>query len=156
VLDKVLILTTGWEEDYWEKEKEAPYPGRKYTNLSEWDSLRENCPIAGLGIYTKYRKNDFRDKNFVYLRIDGMRFDETDGRPYFNFKPVKISSLSSKALLDQLPQLSGKLFLSLKSDDVLNALSAIGETSPDEWLALAKGASSLKTVSWQDCIGRYF
>lgn len=60
MLDKVLILTTGWEEDYWEKEKEAPYSGRKYTDLSEWDSLRENCPIAGLGIYTKYRKNDFR------------------------------------------------------------------------------------------------
>lgn len=67
-----------------------------------------------------------------------------------------ISELSSKALLDQLPQLSGKLFLSLKSDVVLNALLAIGETSPDEWLKLAKGTSSLKTVSWQDYIGRYF
>jgi len=38
-MKKILLLATVWQPDYWESDKEAPYPKHKYTDLPEWDMI---------------------------------------------------------------------------------------------------------------------
>jgi len=55
-MKQVILLATDWASDYWESNKEAPYPKTKYTELPGWEELSKNCPLAGLGIYSKLKK----------------------------------------------------------------------------------------------------
>jgi len=155
-MDKVIILCTAWKEDYWETPKEAPYPKRQYTELPEWDNLARNCPLAGLGVYIKQRvsreERDYRDRNFVYLRINGMRYDKNTKQPFFNFEPISASRVSSKKLLEQLPLT--RLFSAIKIEELLSILEILGEKPPDRWLELTKVEKI--TWSWRDYVGLYF
>lgn len=154
--DRILILCTAWGSDYWETPKEAPYPKRQYTALPEWETLASNCPLAGLGVYIKQRvsgeERDYRDKNFVYLKIKGMRYDKNTKQPYFNFEPIKTSKTSSKRLLEQLPSIP--LFSAIKSEDLLNILKILGEQPLQEWVKLI--IFEKPTKSWRDYIGVRF
>lgn len=149
--DRVIILCTAWRPDYWEISQEAPYPKRRYTELPEWETLASNCPLAGLGVYSKGKKGDYRNRNFVYLKINGMRYDENK-QPYFHFEPIKISKTSSKRLLEQLPSLS--LFSAIKGEDLLNILETLGEQPPQEWMELFTVEKPAK--SWRNYIGIRF
>ena len=70
-MKKILLLATVWQPDYWESDKEAPYPKHKYTDLPEWDDLSKSCSLPGIGRYSK----DFSQNTFVYLKIMGMKYD---------------------------------------------------------------------------------
>ena len=50
-MKEVLLLATAWTSDYWESDKEAPYPKNKYTDLTGWDDLSKRCPLPGIGKY---------------------------------------------------------------------------------------------------------
>jgi len=154
--DRVIILCTAWDSNYWEDPKEAPYPKRRYTDLPEWETLTLNCPLAGLGIYIKQKiggeERDYRNRNFVYLKIKGMRYDKDTEKPYFNFEPIKTSGTSSKRLLEQIPSLP--LFSTVKSEDLLNILETLGEEIPKEWIELMMTKKPAK--SWRDYVGVRF
>ena len=97
-MEKILVLATGWEPDYWESDKEAPYPKRKYTDLPDWDDLSINCPLPGIGRYIKQKGKDFSKNAFIYLEIRGMRYDFTTKFPYFDFRTLTISNTGSDKL----------------------------------------------------------
>jgi len=153
-MKKVILLATAWEPDYWGKPKTAPYPKRKYSELSDWETLSKNCPLAGLGIYIKQKENDYRDRPFVYLKIKGMDCGENE-QPLFDFEPIKKSYTESKELWNKLPHQNKKnLFSSIDADNLIKILKEIGETHPEEWLDLIE---SVKTpTDWRDYIGKYF
>lgn len=134
--DRIIILCTTWAEDYWERPKEAPYPKTRYKDLPDWDNLAQSCPLPGLGIYIKQRDRDYTHRNFVFLRIDGMRFDKENEQPCFSFTPIGVSTLPSRTFIEQFPYGSIRLFSALKADNVLEALRAIGVNPPEEWLRL--------------------
>ena len=154
--DKIIILRTAWGKDYWEKGKEAPFPHTKYSELQDWNTLSQNCPLPGLGVYIKQRikqeEHDYRYKPFVYLRIEGMRSDIKNGQPYFTFTPVGISKTQSKNLEEKLQSLP--LFSALPSEDLLNILRELGETPPQEWTKLINSTNPI--YGWRDYIGKYF
>ena len=154
-MKKVILLCTAWAPDYWESPKEAPYPKRKYTDLSDWETLSKNCPLPGIGIYIKQKNKDFRENPFVYLKITGMRYDENDKSPCFNFEPIKESSIESKILMEKLPPENQKLLFSaidvFQLDKILNE---IGEKPPEEWSKLIKLV--IEPAEWYDYIGEYF
>ncbi|ROL56130.1 hypothetical protein D9V84_09410 [Bacteroidetes/Chlorobi group bacterium Naka2016] len=153
-MKKVILLATAWHSDYWESDKEAPYPGTTYTQLKEWDELSQNCPLAGLGIYIKQKENDFRTIPFVYLKITGMRYDPITQQPYFNFKVIKKASRESIELSIRLPSETRRLFSAINADQLIKILNEIGEKPPAEWLSLIESGQT--SVSWEDYIGKYF
>jgi mRNA-degrading endonuclease YafQ of YafQ-DinJ toxin-antitoxin module len=153
-MKQVILLATRWASDYWESDKEAPYPKTKYTELPGWEELSKNCPLAGLGIYIKLKKNDLTNIPFVYLKITGMRYDTNTHTPYFNFRVIKKSKTESKRLLDRLPKEKKKLFSSIEAGQLINILNEIGEEPPKEWSELIELVG--REVSWENYIGEYF
>jgi len=158
VSGRVLILYTHWEpEDYWEQPREAPYPGRSYRELPEWDELAKSCPLPALGVYTKGRlkKDKYVDrthKEFVYLRLLGMRFDRESGQPYFLIEPISRASRPSREFLKSFP--ATNLFAVVDGDRILAVLRALGEEPPEDWVKLI--GTKRFTISWRDYVGKYF
>ncbi len=153
-MKKVILLYTDWEEKYWEFPKEAPYPGREYTQLPEWDETKKNLPLPGLGIYSKFKKQDLSEDPFVYIRVDGMRYDENSKQPYFSFTRIERSKTKSFNLSKILPSEAKKLFSGIDAENLMEYLTQIGETPPKEWMDLIE----LKEmpIRWEDSIGVYF
>ena len=67
-MKKVLLLATGWEPDYWESDKEAPYPKLDYRSLPDWEDLSRNCPLPGIGRYIKQKGQDFSSNLMEQMR----------------------------------------------------------------------------------------
>jgi len=153
-MKEVILLATGWSSDYWESDKEAPYPKKKYTELPEWEELSKNCPLPGLGIYIKQKEKDFKKIPFVYLKITGMRYDTNTQAPYFNFKVIKKAGKESESLTDKLPAENKKLFSAIEAGQLIKILNEIGEEPPKEWSDLIESEGT--TVSWKNYIGEYF
>lgn len=154
--DKVVILRTAWSKNFWEKERQAPFPHIEY-DRSKWNELSQNCPLPGLGVYIKQRiKNkeyDYRYKPFVYIRIEGINFDANNNQPVFSFTPISVSKKAlSKDIEGKFPDLP--LFSTVPSKDILSALQGLGETLPQEWMKLINSTGPI--YSWRDYIGRYF
>lgn len=153
-MKKVMLLATAWTSDYWESDKEAPYPKTKYSFLTGWEELSNNCPLAGLGIYIKQKGKDFTKMPFIYLKITHMRYDINTESPFFTFKVIQKSSTESESLTDRLSSESPKLFSAINAGQLIKILNEIGEKPPKEWLDLIE---LVKTpVDWRDCIGKHF
>jgi mRNA-degrading endonuclease YafQ of YafQ-DinJ toxin-antitoxin module len=153
-MKQVILLATDWDPNYWESNKEAPYPKRKYTELPGWEELSKNCPLAGLGIYSKLKKNDLTKIPFVYLKIIGMRYESNTHEPHFNFELIKKSKTESKRLIDRLPEENKKLFSAIEAGQLIKILYEIGEEPPKEWFELIELVRT--PVSWEEYIGKYF
>lgn len=153
-MKRVLLLATGWQLDYWELDKEAPYPKTKYTDLSEWDDLSKSCPLPGIGIYIKQKGKDFSQNPFVYLKIMGMRYDLTTKQPYFNFKTLTKSKIESRILEGKLSSDNRKLFSVIEPEKLFKILQDIGEEPPEEWKNLMEIEEEI--IHWRDYIGKYF
>jgi len=153
-MKKILLLATGWQTYYWESDKEAPYPGTKYTTIPEWDDLSRSCPLPGIGIYIKQKDKDLRKDPFVYLIITGMRYDPSTEKPYFTFKAITKSKKESQILSSELPPANKKLFSVIDSERLVGSLRNIGETPPKEWENLIEAEEEI--ISWKDYIGKYF
>lgn len=158
MLNEVILLTTDWEPDYWNKPKTAIYPGKvKYTDIPNWSNLASSCPLAGLGIYYAGRKHDYSGLRFVYITITRMSYDVGTGNPRFNFEVVRPSKTSSDKLRSKLPPKYLRLISTIPIEDLLNVLSDLGEEEPEEWLKLAVvGVSQKRSPAWREFIGDYF
>jgi hypothetical protein len=150
-MKKVILLATTWTPTYWNVSQEAPYPKKRYKELSDWEELSKNCPLPGLGIYIKQKD---RNMKFSYLLIKGMRYDSVSEQPYFEFAPIHESSTESRELTSKLPNENRTLFSSIQSDTLINILKNIGESPPEEWKNLIELKETI--ISWQDYIGKYF
>jgi len=154
--DRVLVLYTHWSEDYWTRAREAPYPGRSYRELPEWDKLVNSCPLPALGVYIKGRLKgehvDRTHKEIVYLKVTGMRFNEGTEQPYFRIEPIRESSIPSKVFLESFPATS--LFTVVEVTKILEILKALGEEPPKEWIELIEARKPV--IGWRDYVGKYF
>ncbi|MGB9853143.1 MAG: hypothetical protein ACPLPX_09825 [Candidatus Kapaibacteriota bacterium] len=154
-MKKILLLATAWEPDYWESDKEAPYPKTNYADLPEWDDLSKNCPLPGIGRYIIQKNKDYSSNQFVYLKITGMRYDPSTKQPYFDFKTLMKSKTESYKLKDHLPKFNqNKLFFAIESEKLIEILKNIGEDPPEEWLKLIEIKEEI--IHWKDYIGKYF
>lgn len=149
-MKQVLILATNLQPDYWNTGKEARYKNQKYTELPQWNELELNCPIPGIGRYY----GNYSESPFVYLKINGMRYDPTTGIPYFNINPIAKSDSSSTKLYDKLPTSCRKYFSAIDASNLLGILKDINEEPPKEWIELLD--SQIKSFNWKDYIGRHF
>ena len=157
-MNQVILLTTDWAKDYWHESKTAKYPGKvSYTQVPDWSNLAASCPLPGLGIYYRGRKNDYSRIPFVYIKINEMTYDPGTGNPYFRFEPVRVSKTQSDRLRAKLPPTCRGLISTIQIEDLLNVLSDIGEEPPDEWLKLPiAGTSQKPSLAWRDYLGNYF
>lgn len=153
-MKKILLLATRWQPDYWESDKEAPYPGTIYTDLPEWDSLSASCPLPGIGRYIKYRDKDYSLNPFVYLKIIGMRYDSNTKKPYFDFKTLTKSKRESSILEGKLPSNNRRLFSVIEPEKLIGILQDIGEELPEEWKKLIEIKEEI--IRWKNYIGKYF
>lgn len=153
-MKRVLLLATGWQPDYWELDKEAPYPKTKYTDLPEWDDLSKSCPLLGIGRYIKQKDKDFSQNPFVYLKIMGMRYDLITKQPYFNFKTLTKSKIESRILEGKLSSDNRNLFSVIEPEKLFRILQDIGEEPPKEWKKLMEIKEEI--IYWRDYIGKYF
>ncbi|MEO0131426.1 MAG: hypothetical protein ABIK73_00580 [candidate division WOR-3 bacterium] len=154
-MKQCLVLTTNfrWKDapnvPYWEKnEAETPYRGMNYNQLDNWHELAENCPLPGIGRY--YR--EYKSYAFDYLMITGMRYDESNGRPFFAFRYLQRSRTSSVELNRRLP--IGNLFCAVDPDTILRILDELGEQPPQDWLNLFE--TEIRISVWTDWIGQRF
>jgi hypothetical protein len=124
--------------------------------------LSKYCPLPGIGIYTKGKRNDFSSIEFAYLKIKGMEYDSSTQMPYFHFETLEKSNTPSRQLIVKLPGTnkwnpdSVKLFSSIDCQRMLEILKELGENPPDEWMKLIETPAAGKAVDWRDYIGRYF
>lgn len=153
-MKKALILATGWAPDYWESDKEAPYPKTKYTELDEWDDLFKNCPLPGIGRYIKQKDRDLSTERFVYLKVSGMRYDPNTQEPYFSVKFLKKSNTESSKLENGLPYNKRRFFSAMESEELIKILKNIGEEPPEEWKKLTEIKEEI--THWKDYLGKYF
>ena len=149
-MKKILLLATLFQPDYWESDKEAPYPRHRYTDLLEWNDLSNSCPLPGIGRYIK----DFSQNSFVYLKIMGMKYDPDTEQPYFNFKTITKSKTESRRLEEKLPYDKRRLFSVIEPEKLIGILQEIGEEPPEEWKKLIEKEEEI--IHWKDHIGKYF
>jgi len=153
MVNKVIVLCTVWKEDYWEKPGEAPYRKRSYMEIPEWNILSRNCPLPGLGIYTKKRGKDYTYRNFVYLRIDEMKVDEA-GQPHFIFNLIKTSKSPSIKFLDKYPQGAKDYSMHWLLIRYWKHYGSWGEEPPEEWVKLVERVKP--EDRWREYIGKIF
>lgn len=121
--------------------------------MLDWNELKNNLPLPGLGIYGKFKKQDLTQEPFVYLQINGMNYD-TSEQPLFSITPIGKSRIKSIQLTNILSSQFKKLFVSIDANILIDLLKSIGEDPLQEWMKLIelKGMP----VSWRDYIGKYF
>ncbi|HUU87961.1 MAG TPA: hypothetical protein VMX17_09420 [Candidatus Glassbacteria bacterium] len=152
-MKKVILLSTDWEKGYWESSKEAPYTKKQYIELPEWNVLRGNLPLPGLGLYGHFKKQNLSEEPFVYLQVNGMRYDDSK-QPYFSFNSIAKSKTKSIRLTERLsPGLRG-FFSAIDVEELVKILSKIEETPPSDWMEMFE--IKAMSVSWDDYLGKYF
>jgi len=155
-MNQVILLTTRWSRNYWESTQDAPYKWDVINNgLSNLTDLAKSFPLPALGIYGKGKQEDYSDRNFVYIRIQGITADDKPANGLFHSEPVKPSSTSSNVLRSKLPD--RRLVAVIETDTLLKILNEIGEQPPTQWLQMVtREVVSIKTPSWRDYLGHYF
>ena len=130
-MSKVLILSTHWREGYWESDgsSTAIYPDTKYTRMSDWEKVSEECPVAGIGLY----HTRINEEYFVYLKVNQMKYDSRSREPKFVFKTVAVSDTESYKLDSEL---SGRLFYTVESNRLTDILDELDESPPEDWISL--------------------
>ncbi|MDD5434898.1 MAG: hypothetical protein PH343_05660 [Nitrospira sp.] len=137
-MKKIFILATSWEPNYWGTEKEAPYEGLKYTDISDWNDLAKSCPLAGIGIYKKHKEKDYSLTQFMYLIIKGIQYNPETESPYFWVTPIKRSRVTCSRLERDLPEDNQKWFSAIDQTILTGILKDLGERPPELWLNLLK------------------
>lgn len=129
LMNKVLILSTHWREDYWKTDGEATarYPETEYTRMPDWDEVEEACPVPGIGKY----HTRLREKEFVYLRIKEISYVRSTGEPKFVHESIGESDAKSYELDEEL---SGQMFFTVGQEDIVEVLEDLGEEIPEDWI----------------------
>lgn len=147
-MKEVLILCTGWAENYWESDKVAPYPKR---SLKPIQHLKSNLPIAGIGAYIKQRGKDFSSRSPCFLIVRNIDENER-GEPQFDVHFIsKIEGITSSKFLGEVG--AQDLFFSIPQGKVLEVLDKLGVKPPLEWKTLLEEEFP---PSWRDWIGKRF
>ncbi|MBI5193505.1 MAG: hypothetical protein HZA08_08715 [Nitrospirae bacterium] len=138
-MKNILLLATSWDPNYWTNEREASYEGAKFTDLPEWDELEDKCPLAGIGFFKKHKEKDYSLMQFVYLQINGIRYDPDTGYPSFWTYPIKRSRVTSSRLERALPEENLEWFTAIEKSVLTDILKDLGEKPPEAWMELLKG-----------------
>ena len=147
---EILVLCTYWEADYWENDKEAPYPK---TSIKPIRHLKNTLPLAGIGVYTKGKDRDFTAQPPCFLIIKNITENEK-GEPQFDFHHVsKMQGITSSMFLNEIG--IRNLFFTVSEEKVLPVLEKFGITPPPEWQKLLEAKTPLPS-SWLDWIGKRF
>jgi hypothetical protein len=123
-MNEIILLKTDWDQNYWNNPKTAPFKGKNmtYEYIENWHTLSKACPLPGIGIYYKRKKNDYRHIPFVYLKITGMSFDNETKNPSFSFDIIKVSSTQSEELRKNLPYEHSGLYSTIATSQLLEIL----------------------------------
>jgi hypothetical protein len=147
-MKEVLVLCTGWSQDYWESDKVAPYPKRSIQPIRH---LKNTLPIAGIGAYLKQKGRDFSSRSPCFLIVKNIDENEK-GEPQFDFHFIsKIEGITSSKFLGEVG--TPGLFFSISQDKILDVLNKFGIKPPPEWKALLEEKPQ---PSWQDHVGKYY
>jgi hypothetical protein len=132
-MDRVLILSTHWREDYWKSngEMSARYPSTEYTSMDDWDEVSENIPLSGIGMY----HTRLKEEPFVYIVVKELSHNPR-GEPKFVLESVGESETESYELNERLRK---RLYYTVDSDSLRGVLDELDENPPDEWLAHIDG-----------------
>ena len=143
---EVLILCTGWSENYWETNSMVRYPGR---GLETIQYLKEGLPLAGIGVYIKHRDKDLSSNPPCFLIVN--EINENDrGELQFSIQFVsKIENLPSHRLLSRIG--FQDLFFSMPGEKLLEVLDRLGVRIPSQWRMLVE-----ESLRWRDWIGKHF
>jgi len=151
---RVILLATGWQPDYWDSDKEAPYYRTIYSEIANWDDLSNACPLPGIGIYIMQKRGDFSSNSFVYLKIKGMRYDPNTKHPLFSLEFLAKSNIKSSDLSSKLSPENRRFFSAIEPKEIIQILNELGAELPEKWKKLLDITEEI--VSWQDYIGKNF
>ena len=147
-MNEVLVLRTDWAEDYWERDKTAPYPKQSIASVRHLKHVPE---IPGIGIYTHGKKGDLTSISPCFITIRNIDENEK-GDPQFQFHFIqKIGSISSVQLTAEIGRKG--LFFSLPTEEILGILTKHKIKPPPEWTALF---GKQPQQSWQSWIGEHY
>jgi hypothetical protein len=149
-MTEILVLCTWWEPNYWETDKEAPYPQK---SIKPVEHLKSRTPIPAVGVYTKGRGRDYTNRPPCFLIIKSISENEK-GEPLFDFHYLsQMPGLRSADLLSEIRKRD--LFFSVSDEEALVALEKLGVEPPSDWLKLLE-VKALVTQSWLNWIGEHF
>lgn len=129
-MNKALILSTNWKDNYWVTDgySTAIYPGSRYDYMSDWDTIEEEAPIQGIGLY----KTRISNENFLYLKIRELK-TTPNNEPRFVFKSIDEAEVKSEKLEEYLP---GKYYYTVSKDELMDTLDELDENPPEEWMSI--------------------
>jgi hypothetical protein len=149
-MEEILVLSTYWEPNYWERDKVAPYTQRAIESIKH---MKDKVPIAAVGVYTKGKGKDFTFRPPCFLIIKNISENEK-GEPQFDFHFIsQMQGTTSDQFLSETPK--GELFYSISEEKIRVILVKLGLTPPQEWQRLLEGKPTL-LPSWLDWIGKHF
>lgn len=149
-MEEILVLSTYWEPNYWERDKVAPYPQRSIESVKH---MKNRVPIPAIGVYTKGKGKDYTHRPPCFLIIKNISENEK-GEPQFDFHFIsQMQGTTSAQFLSEIPK--RELFYSLAEEEAFSVLEKLGSTPPQEWQKLFEEKPSLLT-SWLDWIGKHF
>ncbi len=161
----ILLLSTTWSNEYWQQNGCAPFKSFHYKQLlPNWDEFTNNCPIPAIGYYRDHKSGRSTiNTNFVYLKINGMRYDE-DEVPFFDFEFIANSNTSSISLYKLLPHDNTRnMFASISMQNIQNILQQLHETSPSNWTKTNQIPKHIigekpkeQYLGWKNFIGIHF
>ena len=147
-MKEILILCTGWEVDYWEIDKIAPYPKR---SIRPVEHLKNALPVPAIGVYIKQRGRDFTHLRPCFLIVRNISENEK-GEPLFDFHFVaKMEGVTSLEFLSEMGRKG--LFFTVPQESPLKALRKFGIEPPAEWKMLIEEKI---LPSWLDWVGKRF
>jgi len=143
---EIIVLSTEWEEDFWEKKKKAPY--RLSAELVE--RLGASFPRAGIGVYRKGRRKDLSSLPPCFIIIQNI--EKNDGEFEFVFRYLsKVERLTSVEIANAVGL--RHLVQSIPYEKISAILERLHIKTPLEWQRLLEPKPA---TSWLDWIGKHF
>lgn len=117
----IILLSTILQSNYFNQNVDAPYNISEENYNNYWQPLSQQCPLKGIGFYRDHPDGRCQSSNnFVYLRINGIRYD--GHRIHFDFHFLGLSNTQSINFIHSLPYINRNPLFSKIDDIIFNTI----------------------------------
>lgn len=129
----IILLSTIWQNNFFNQNVDAPYNISEENYNNYWQPLSQQCPLKGIGFYKDHPDGRCQaTNNFVYLRINGVRYDGQ--RIHFDCRFIGFSNTQSINFIHSLPYINRNPLFSIIDDNIFNTINRdLNLLPPQEW-----------------------
>lgn len=129
----IILLSTIWQNNFFNQNVDAPYNITEENYNNYWQPLSLQCPLKGIGFYRNHPDGRCQaTNNFVYLRINGIRYDGQ--RIHFDCHFIALSNTQSINFIHSLPYINRNPLFSQIDENIFNTIrNDLTLLPPQDW-----------------------